>query len=139
LSLSNYSCQGVLTALFGKPGGVFGALTLPPAIHLALSTSLPNEAGGNITEPVGGNYSRISMPASAWTTPTLARPSVIANAGSFAFPVASASWGNIVACALFNAPTGGNCLASTQLAPRVVGAGGTITFAALGVEIRLGG
>jgi len=75
------------------------ALAQPGDIYLAASTTEPNDTG-NVTEPNGGGYSRVTH--NTWRTATLASSS---NSGTISFSVATASWGTIVALVGYSGAT----------------------------------
>lgn len=94
-------------------GNVFKTKTspaLPTAMYLGLSTTAPTVSGGNITEPSGGNYSRIKLE-------NMSAPNngVISNTEMLSFPKSSLDWGKITHYMLFDAATGGNFLISEEL------------------------
>jgi len=114
MSFTNRTAQALLNSLFGKTSN-FGALATVPTIYVALSTTTPNEAGTNVTEPVGNGYARVSTAAGDWNTATNADPSVVTNANAVTFPEASGSWGDLTHFVLYDALTVGNVLGSAAL------------------------
>ena len=74
-------------------------------LYLALSTTVPTDAGGNVTEPVGNNYSRPSVASTKWTTSS--GGSTTTN-DPISFPNPSGSWGAIIGFCLYDAVTSGN-------------------------------
>jgi hypothetical protein len=43
-------------------GHLFGtAYTAPTTVYMALSTTTPTDAGGNVTEPSGNGYARVAI------------------------------------------------------------------------------
>jgi hypothetical protein len=99
---SDYWENEVLDHLFGK-----GAYN-PPAIYLALSTTVPADDGTGVAEPQGGAYTRVATSGMDWTP---ASGGQLSNAVSLAFPEATASWGTITHFALYDADLGGHLLA----------------------------
>jgi hypothetical protein len=85
------------------------AYTSPTTIYVGLFTVAPSDTGGG-TEVSGGSYARKSASFTVSGTTTLAT-----NSASIEFDAASASWGTIVAVALFDAITSGNMLAWADL------------------------
>jgi hypothetical protein len=88
--------------------------TPPAQVYVALFTVAPTANGGG-TEVTGGAYVRQTVtfgsPASQTCT----------NTGAISFPLATASWGTVVAFALFDQPTAGNMLYFANLsAPRSI-------------------
>lgn len=107
-NLSDYLETVVLNWLRGT------ATTPPSTLYLALFTVAPTDAGGG-TEVTGGAYARQAI--------TFGAPSggQIASSADVTFPQATANWGTVVACAVFDAVTAGN-----QLAQGPLGASATI-------------
>ena len=95
------------------------AYTSPSAVYLGLFTAAPSDTGGG-TELSGNAYVRqaVTMTTSG-TSPTLTT-----NSAAVEFPTATASWGTLVAVAVFDASTSGNMRAWADLASnRTVGSG----------------
>ena len=88
MPLTNRSHQALLNSLAGKTSA-FGALASAPTLYLALSTTAPTMAGGNVTPPVGGSYARVETDAADWAAATDADPSALANAEIIEFPQAT--------------------------------------------------
>ena len=81
------------------------AFTSPTAVYLGLFTSAPTDTGGG-TELRGNAYARQAVTfAVSGTSPTLAT-----NSSAIEYPTATASWGTLVAVAVFDASTSGNLL-----------------------------
>jgi len=119
-SKSDYMENKLLDHIFGK-----GNYT-PPTIYVALFTSAPTDAGGG-TEVSGGSYARVQTAASDWDA---ASGGSTANANKITFPEATASWGTVVAFALFDASTAGNMLYWADLtANKTIDSGDTAEFA----------
>lgn len=97
-SFSDYLENKVLDHVFG---GV--AYSAPATLYIALFTTAPTDAGGG-TEVSGGSYVR---QACAFTV----SGNLATNTAAEEWPAASASWGTIVAVAVFDASTSGNMLA----------------------------
>lgn len=94
----------------------------PPDVHISLYTVAPGVGGGG-TEVVGGAYGRQIV---TFTVPASGQCSNIAD---ILFPVASATWGTIVAIALMDASSGGNMLYFGSLTtPRLILAADQIRF-----------
>ena len=102
--LTNTFEQDMLDHLFGK------ATLTAPTIYVGLSTTTPTEAGGNITEPTGSNYARVSTSASDWNAAsTAADVTTIDNANQISFTQANADYSsgaNITHVVLFNDASG---------------------------------
>ena len=93
--------------------------TKPTTIGVALYTTAPTDAGGGGVEVSGNNYSRATFTPgdSNWrgthgttTGNSSGTGGVSSNAVQIAFPTPSATWGTVVAFALFDAASGGNML-----------------------------
>jgi hypothetical protein len=103
----------------------------PPTVYLALFTAAPGEAGGG-TEVSGGSYARQVAGLSA------ASGGASSNAADITFPTATADWGTITHCALFDAATTGNMLMYTALdASKTVNNGDTLKFSAGDLDITV--
>jgi len=119
-SKSDYLEDEILDHIFGK-----GSYT-PPTIYVALFTAAPTDAGGG-TEVSGGSYARVQTAAGDWTA---ASSGALSNANEITFPEATASWGTVVAFALFDADTGGNMLYWADLTTnKTIESGDTAKFA----------
>lgn len=79
--------QKVLDHIFTDP-------TWTPAttLYLGLSSTTPTEAGGNITEPSGGAYARVSTVAADWSAASGTAPAQKTHTATFTFPTATADW-----------------------------------------------
>jgi hypothetical protein len=104
--LSNYYEGKVLDHMFRNV-----AFTPPATVYVALFTAAPTDAGGG-TEVSGGGYARQAVTFGAVSGGS---PSQIANSAAVNFPVATASWGTVVAFGLYDAATAGNLLAWATL------------------------
>lgn len=82
----------VLDAIYGNT-----AVAPPATIYVALSTTTPTQAGGNVTEPGAGAYARVAMTNNTtnWPGATTADPAVKGNGTAVTFPQATASWGTV--------------------------------------------
>lgn len=100
-SLSDYAELKVLDHLVGKT-----SFTMPTNAYVALFTVAPTDAGGG-TEVTGGSYARVQTVGTDWAA---AASGANTNAAAITFPTATASWGTVVAAALFDASTAGNML-----------------------------
>lgn len=99
------------------------ALTMP-TVHLGLSTTTPTLAGGNVTEPVGNGYARVTTSGATWGT---AASGAITNAVDITFPTATGSWGTVTHVVAFSASTGGSVLWYDDL-PAGIAIGASTTF-----------
>ena len=109
------------------------AFTSPTAVYLGLFTSAPTDTGGG-TELSGNAYARQAVTfAVSGTSPTLAT-----NSSAIEYPTATASWGTLVAVAVFDASTSGNMLARVDLASnRTIGSGAIFRIPANDLDITL--
>ena len=82
-------------------------------VYVAASTTTPTKVGGNVTEPTGNGYARITTSASDWTA---AATGALTTADSIGHAEASGSWGTITYAVLYDAASGGNCLGYGVLA-----------------------
>ncbi len=118
---------------------VFGnaAYTAPSPIHVGLSTTTITDAGGNITEPSGNNYSRVSVTNNATNFPA-ASGGAKSNGTAITFPTASGSWGTVIDFFISDAGSGGNILCyGTLTASKTIGSGDTASFAIGELDITL--
>lgn len=84
------------------------SFTPPTTVYVALFTVIPTVSGGG-TEVTGGNYVRQTV---SFVTPANGQTS---NTSDVLFPIASASWGTVVAFGLYDAASAGNLLYFNQL------------------------
>lgn len=126
--LSNYAEDLVLDWLFTT-----ASATRPTSWFVALYTVAPGEGGGG-TEVSGGSYVRQAVTFTvSGTAPTQA-----ANSTAVEFPTATASWGTVVAAAIFDASTAGNMLAFANLTTsKAIDSGDVLRFNASTLVITL--
>ena len=130
-SLANYTEKKILDHIFGV-----ASYNPPTEAYLALSTTAPNESGGNVTEPSGGGYSRVRINFNG------AGARKLVQAGDIVFPEATADWGNVTDYAIYDNATGGNMLAygTFNLTKHIsTGATATIPGSSIVLEIASGG
>ena len=84
------------------------AYTPPATVYLALFTTATSDAGGG-TEVSGGAYARQAVTLAA------ASGGASSNTAEITFPQATADWGTVTHCALFDQLSGGNMLMHTIL------------------------
>jgi hypothetical protein len=134
---TDYLEQKLLDHLFTDP-----AYTPPATLYVALSSTTPTEAGGNITEPSGGSYGRVATAAADWSAASGTAPAVKTNTATITFPTATADWvsaANLTYFVLYDASTVGNALAFGALTvPKPVLNGDTPSFPASALAIKLG-
>lgn len=125
-SFNDFAENKILELIVGKT-----AFATPTA-HVALFTVAPTDAGGG-TEVTGGSYARVATTGTDWNAASLG---AIDNATTITFPTATASWGTVVAFALFDAATAGNMLVWADLTTsRTVNNGDTARFSAGALDI----
>ena len=123
MSFSNTYETNVLTWTFTTT-----AVTRPTSWTIALYTVAPGEAGGG-TEVTGGSYARTAVTFSV--TGDLAT-----NSAAVEFPTATASWGTVVALAVFD--NSSNMVAyATLTASRTIGSGDVFRIPAGDLDITL--
>lgn len=124
MSKSDYLEAQLLDHVLGD-----GTFTKPGTVHVALYTAAPTDAGGG-TEVSGGGYARAAVTNDVTNWPD-ASGGVKSNGQAITFPQATASWGTIVAWAIFDAATGGNMLIHGTVNPnKAVAQDDTAEFAA---------
>jgi hypothetical protein len=112
------------------------SFTAPAALHIALFTAAPSDAGGG-TEVTGGSYARVAL-APSTTNPSAGTGGTTSNNVAITFPTATASWGTVTHVAIFDASTAGNMLWWGALtASQVVGSGGTFSFAISALSVQI--
>lgn len=110
-------------------------------LYFALMTTAPTDAGGGV-EVSGGNYSRVAVLCSlanlagtqsaGSTTASTGTGGTTSNNTTLQYPTASASWGTVVAIAVYDRPTGGNLIDFGNLAASKAIASGDAPFFAAG-------
>ena len=125
MPISNFLANEILDDIFSG-----NAYSPPGTFYLALYTTAPTAAGGG-TELSGNGYVRRSV---AFTT--TAQQST--NTSAVEFPTATASWGTVVACGVFDASTSGNLLAFANLtASKTITTGDVLRVPATDLDINL--
>ena len=108
------------------------AYTVPTNLYVALYTAAPTDAGGG-TEVSGGSYARKLHNAYDASS-----GGATENTGVITFATATASWGTVLAFAIFDEITGGNMLMWGDLtASKAVDSGDTAEFADGALDITL--
>lgn len=119
-----------------------GTYTPPSPLHIGLSSTTPTDAGGNITEPSGGSYARVSTSGADWGAASGTAPATKSNTATKTFPQATADWAsgaNLTHFVLFDASTAGNAVAWGALTTaKPVLNGDTPSFAAGALVLKLG-
>lgn len=125
---SLYTCNKLIDHAHGKT-----SFTMP-SVWVGLSTTTPNSSDGNVTEPSGNNYSRVSTSGSTWTT---AASRAATNATDITFPTSSGSWGTITHIVAYDASSGGNLLWYASITPKSVPSGATPKIVAGEADVTL--
>jgi hypothetical protein len=121
--ISDTYVNNLLDVAFGSAVSIF-----PATFHLGLSTTLPTNAGANITEPSGGSYARLAInnddlnwgPAAARGTTNLL---------TLSMATATGSWGAVTHFVIMSADTVGSMIAWGALPGTLtVGIGAIVTF-----------
>lgn len=130
-AFTDYLENEMLDHLFGS------AFSAPTSVWMALSTSTPTDAGGNVTEPSGNGYARVEIGNSS-TNWNAASSGTVTNKTAITFPEASGSWGTVTHFVLYDASTAGNALIWGALtASKAIGTGDTASFAIGSLSISL--
>jgi len=105
-----------------------GDYTRPATVYVALFTVAPSDSGGG-TEVSGGSYARVAVTNNATNWPA-ASGGAKSNGTEITFAEATASWGTVVAFAIFDAATAGNMLYwATLTTSKAIDSGDTAKFA----------
>jgi hypothetical protein len=108
------------------------AYTSPTTLYVGLFTVAPSDTGGG-TEVSGGSYTRKTAAFTVSGTSTLAT-----NSAAIEFDTATASWGTIVAMAIFDASTAGNMIAFADLTTsKVIDSGDVLRIPAGDLDVTL--
>ena len=124
----------ILNHYYGGPD-----LTRPATLYIGLSSTTPNAAGGNFTEPVNGGafkdgYSRVEVTNNDTNFPTAtsAEPSVKSNGAEIAFAAcADNAWPEVTHWGIFvdNTPATDPVDWALLTTPKTVGVGDVAKFA----------
>jgi len=131
-SFTNFLENEILDHIFGN-----AAYSSPATLYVGLSTSSITDAGGNITEPVGGSYARVAITNNATNFPA-ASGGAKSNGTEITFPSATGSWGTVIDFFISDAASGGNILGYGTLSiPKAISSGDTAKFAVGDLDITL--
>jgi hypothetical protein len=108
------------------------ALAQPTNVKIALSTTIPTDAGPNITEPSGNNYAQVTL--NTWNAASLATPGLVDNNGDIVFGAPSGSWGTIVHGVVY---LDTNPFVYLDVVDQAVGVGDTVKFLSGTLDITL--
>jgi hypothetical protein len=102
-----------------------GLNTRPTAWFMGLSSTIPTNSGGGITEPIGNNYARQSITFG----PSIGNPGLSSNINLIQFTASGGNWGSILYALVFDGVTLGHCWAIGPLdSPRTIQNGDTLQF-----------
>jgi hypothetical protein len=131
-SFADYLEDRVLDHIFGAT-----ASTAPVTLYCGLSTTTITDAGGNITEPSGNNYSRVAITNNSTNFPA-SSGGAKANGTAITFPTASGSWGTCTHAFLSDASSGGNIYVWADLTvSKSITSGDTFSFPVGDFDITL--
>lgn len=131
-SFTNYLENILLNEVFGG-----ASFTAPATVYFGVSTTTITEAGGNITEPSGNNYSRVSVTNNTTLFPTTSTATK-QNGVAINFPQASGNWGVVTDFFISDANSGGNIIAYGALTlPKTVETNDILSFAINALTITL--
>lgn len=131
-SFADYLENKILDHVFGNT-----AYSTPATVYVGLSTTTITDAGGNITEPAGGSYARVSVTNNVTNWPNASGGSK-SNGTAITFPTATGSWGTIIDFFIADASSGGNILGyGTLTVSKTVSSGDTLSFAASALTVTL--
>lgn len=108
-SFTDYLENEMLDHVFGG-----GDYSRPVTLYIGLSTTTITDAGGNITEPSGGNYSRAAVTNNSTNFPA-ASSGAKSNGTKIEFSTPSAGWGEVTDFFVADASSSGNILGYGQL------------------------
>jgi hypothetical protein len=102
---SDLDANDVLDSRFGA--GVFGSTNVPAVYFVGLSSTLPDNTGGNVTEPDGvDGYARVAVDNDSTNWPPAAGRAK-ANGAVIQFPTATGDWVDVAYFVLYDDVTGG--------------------------------
>ena len=100
-------------------------LNLPSTVYVGLSSTPPTTSGGNVTEPSGGGYARVSSINTNWIENSNGG---VQNNSTITFPTSTGSWGTENYFVVYDAPTGGNLLFFGTITTQTISTGTTPSF-----------
>jgi hypothetical protein len=107
--LADFYANKALDMAFG-----LAANTFPANLYIGLSSTQPDNTGGNVTEPAGNNYSRVLSINNATNWPA-ASGRTKSNGTDIIFPAATGDWGAQTYFVIYDDPTAGNFVAYGDL------------------------
>jgi len=118
------------------------AYTPPTTWYMGMSSTTPTDAGGNVTEPSGGNYARVGTVAADWSAASGTAPAVKTNTAVLTFGTASADWvaaANLTYFTMHTLVTAGAVgVFGAMATAKPVLNGDTASFAASSLTLQLG-
>jgi hypothetical protein len=112
-------------------GTAFG--TAPTTVYVALLTTNPaSDDGTGAVEVSGGSYARVAITTSSgWSaiSGSGTSPHQISNSGVVTFVTPTASWGDIIGIAIYDASTAGNLLYWNSITLQTINSGVIASFA----------
>lgn len=104
-------------------------------IYVGWSTTVPTKVGGNVSEPSGNGYARVTTSASDWTA---AATGALSNANAITHDEATGSQGTPAAVVLYDALTNGNLLgySATVTGAEAIDNGETVRWAAGDIDVQ---
>lgn len=131
-SFADYLENKVLDHVFGAT-----SFSAPATLYIGLSTTTITDAGGNITEPSGNGYARVSVTNNTTNFPNASGGSK-SNGTAITFPTASGSWGTVVDFFIADASSSGNILGyGTLTTSKTVTNGDTVSIPSTQMSITL--
>jgi hypothetical protein len=128
--ITTYTINQILNYNFGKQ-----TYTVPSTLYFGLSSTEVTSSGySSVTEPVAGNYSRVSFTNNNSNWSTCTDPAVgLHNDAAVTFPESSASWGVMVSLFIIDSSGGtGNVLWYKTLSTEIIVQNKTIVSFAIG-------
>jgi hypothetical protein len=117
-----------------------GTYTKVATTFVGLSTTTPTKVGGNVTEPVGNGYARVSVTNNATNWPNTSGSGLKSNGTVITFPVATgAGWGTVTHVVVYDASTAGTFMMYGLLTtPKLISSGDTASFAIGAIDLQMG-
>lgn len=129
--ITNFASNKILQALCGLQT----SLTLASTAYVALSTTTPTVAGGNVTEPTENGYARVLLGNYNQSfTQKMGNPALgaIENKEIIYYPEATGAWGTLTHFCIYDSLTNGNLLAFGALTTPITPTANTIPIIRVG-------
>ena len=115
------------------------AYTPPTTMHVGLSTTTPNDAGGNVTESTYTGYARQPIGAAQMGAAAGTAPAAKSNSAAITFPISTGGSSTVTHMTIHSASTAGTVLAWAALATsKTINSGDTASFAIGALVFQLG-